>query len=299
MTSTISQHWHLVWMVAAFFLIVYLGSPRHNSRRAFVRVKRLLEQTLDKRRFTQFHNIAIPTGGGTEEIDHVLVSRFGVFVIVSEFRSGEITGGESQEQWKEKRLGRIHRWPNPLYRAKLQMESLQRILDMPREKFRLLVVVDGQDKPSKKWPEQVLTTQQLLSFLHNSNDQVLSPEQADLAARLIMEKQLPVPKKVTKTNLVRYGLAVMILAGIFMIYRDDLARVAGNFDQTVERLASPQKFDQEGARKSEQELFEESLVCAYSQDTNRCSCYQKEGEKVDVDFELCRQLSERGSILNQ
>jgi hypothetical protein len=299
MESSVSQHWHLVWMISALFLIVYLGSPRHSSRRAFIRIKRLLEQSLDKRRFSQFHGITLPTGGGSEELDHVLVSSFGVFIIVSEFRPGEISGGESQEVWKHKRWGRMQRWPNPIHKAKLQMETLQRILDMPRGKFHLLVVLDGQGKPSPKWPRQLMTTGQLVPFLRSRTEQVLSPEQADRATKMIMEHQLPAKRGLSKTAVVRYALGLMVVTGVFLVYWDDLTRLAGNFDEQVEQLAAPERFDEQGERKSEQQIFEESLMCAFSEDTMRCSCYQKDGEKVEVELDLCRRLSERGSILKQ
>ncbi len=299
METVIPQYWHLAWMAAALFLMVYLGSPRHGGRMAYRRVRRLLTQSLDKRRYTQFHDLVLPTGGGTEHVDHVLVSRFGVFVIVSEHRPGVIAGGESQEYWKQTRLARDRRWPNPLYRARLQMEDLQRMLGMPRKCFHLVVAVSGQDKPLKKVPEKVLPINRLLHFIRSKTDQVLTPEQADRAVKIIAEAVVQPRRRVSKTAVAQGLLGLAIFAGVYFVFGDELGAIGADFDRWVERKAAPERFDEQGQRKSERELFEDSLICAFSQDTNRCSCYDKGGEKADIAFERCRELAERGSVLEQ
>ena len=299
MDTTFSQHWHLAWILPALFLIAYLGSPRHGGRMAYRRVKRLLEHSLDRRRFTQFHGMVLPTGGGTEALDHVLVSRHGIVVIVSEHRPGSLSGGESQELWKQERFGRTRRWPNPLYRAKLQMETLQRLLEIPRDRFHLVVVLSGQDKVSKDLPRQVLAADRLVPFVESKVEQLLTPEQADKVVEKLKESRLGAGKSWSRTAVARLALGVAVIGGIWFVYGDDLRSFFSNFDENVERRAAPQRFDERGERKSEEQLFEESLTCAFSTDTMRCSCYQVGGEKVEIEFERCRELAERGSVLKQ
>lgn len=299
MESLISQHWHLAWMAAALFLIAYLGSPRHGGRMAFRRVRSLLRQSLDKRRYTQLHDLLLPTGGGTERADHLVVSRFGVFIIVSEHRPGVLAGGESQEHWKQTRFGRTRRWPNPLHRAKLQMEYLQRILGLPRKYFHALVAVTGQEKPVKGLPDQVLPVNRLLPFIRSRNEQLLTPEQADRLVKLVHENVLPRPRGFSRTAVAQILLALAVGAGVYFVYGDELRALATNLDERVERLAAPERFDETGERKSEQALFEDSLICASSPDTGRCACYEKSGEKADIEDARCLELAQRGSILKQ
>lgn len=299
MEAAIPQYLHLAWMAAALFLIFYLGSPRHGGRMAYTRVRRLLRQSLDARRYTQFHDLLLPTGGGTERADHVVVSRFGIFIIVSEHRPGVISGGESQELWKQTRLGRNRRWPNPLYRAKLQMEDLQRVLGIPRKCFHLVVAVSGQDKPLKKVPERVLPMNRLLPFIRSKSDQLLTPEQSDRAVKALAESTVRPQRRISRTVMVQLALGLAVCIGVYIVFGDALRTVAADFDQWAERKASPEHFDEQGRRKSQQELFEDSLICAYSQDTGRCACYGEDGEPVELEFERCRDLAERGSVLKQ
>ena len=299
MLAQLTPHWHLVWMAAVLFLMAYLGSPRHLGNRASQRVKRLLKQSLEKRRYSQFHDILLPTGGGNDWLDHLLVSRFGVFVIVSEYRPGEISGGESQELWKQKRFGKTRRWPNPVHRAKLHAEALRRNLDLPESRVFTVVVIDGPDALSSDLPSQVVSVGKLIPFLRSRSQELLSPEQADRLTLAIGHLHLHRPRQFSGVTMVRLLLALGIGLGVYLNYGESLKHLFTDFSGQVERLASPGNFTEEGERKSEQQLFEESLMCAWSADTNRCSCYQQGGEKVEIGLETCRELAERGSIGKQ
>lgn len=299
MGDLISQHWHLAWMIPAVFLIAYLGSPRHRGRMASRRVRQLLEQSLDPRGFTQFHDLVLPTGGGSEMLDHLLVSRYGLFVVVSEHRPGVLSGGESQETWTQKHLGRVRPWPNPIYRARLQMETLERLLDIPRSRIQLLVVIDGQDQVPEKLPRQVITTERLVDYLHSRTEQLLSPEQADRLVEVIGEKRLAPRHRPDTTAIVRWLLVLAVLAGVYYVYGDELSSLIDHYDERIERLARPERFTETGQRKSERQMQEENLICAISEDTMRCSCYGKEGDRVEIEFARCRELAERGSVLKQ
>ena len=299
MDTLFSPHWHLAWILPAVFLIAYLGSPRYRGRRAFRRVRRLLRHSLDPRRYTQFDDLVLPTGGGSDTVDHLLVSRFGICVIVSEYRPGALSGGDSQELWKQSHLGRTHRWPNPVHRGRLQVEAIQRLLDYPRKCFQVQVALDGQSKLPKDLPKEVVTVEELIPRLRSLGQQVMTPEQADRAARGIMECRLPSPVRHRKTLAVQWALGIAVVVGIYLAYGGELRSFAGNFEQRIERLVAPERFDQSGERKTDQQVLDESLVCAYSEDSKRCACYKTSGEKLEVEAARCRELAERGSILKQ
>lgn len=40
--------------------------------------------------------------------------------------------------------------------------------------------------------------------------------------------------------------------------------------------------------------WESSLMCAYSEDSRRCACYEPQGRKAEMDFASCRALADRG-----
>ena len=62
---------------------------------------------------------------------------------------------------------------------------------------------------------------------------------------------------------------------------------------------APGNFRPDGSPKSERELWEDRLVCSYSVDTGRCACYEPSGARARIDAARCRELAERGSILER
>ncbi|WP_369414666.1 nuclease-related domain-containing protein [Microbulbifer elongatus] len=52
--------------------------------------------------YQRAHNFTLQTLDGTTQIDHIFVSRFGIFVVETKYMQGWIFGSERQEQWTQK-----------------------------------------------------------------------------------------------------------------------------------------------------------------------------------------------------
>jgi hypothetical protein len=76
-----------------------LRSPGVKGALGEFRVDSSLRAFLDEREYRVFKDLTLPTRGGTTQIDHVVVSRFGVFVIETKNLTGWIFGGADQAQW--------------------------------------------------------------------------------------------------------------------------------------------------------------------------------------------------------
>lgn len=59
----------------------------------------LLTKFLPKEHYTLIKNITLPTDDGTTQIDHILVSEFGLFVIETKNMKGWIFGNANQKLW--------------------------------------------------------------------------------------------------------------------------------------------------------------------------------------------------------
>lgn len=55
--------------------------------------------TLDRRIYHDIHNVTVSVKDGTTQIDHVIISRFGIFVVETKNRSGLIYGRERDKNW--------------------------------------------------------------------------------------------------------------------------------------------------------------------------------------------------------
>jgi hypothetical protein len=127
----------------------------------------------------------------------------------------------------------------------------------------------------------------------------LSPEQADQAIRTIGEGRLDKPGGRLLRPLSLLRLLLVLLVGVFLAFRGDIERLTAEWRQQAEQRSAPEQFHPDGKRKTERELWEDSLLCAYSADTGRCACYEPGGARVDIEAAACRTLAERGSVLRQ
>lgn len=289
---------HLLWIVPLLLLIFFLSSPRYRGDIAESRTRRLLSHGLERNLYTVYNGLLLPAGGGTVSVDHLIVSKFGIFVIDSEYVRGWISGGEFQQQWRQKRWRRNVPFDNPMHRNRLQVEALQRMLDFPASVFHPLVVLVGQDGFKDKLPENVLPPGRLLAQIRKKTRHLLTAEQADQAIRTIDGARLHSTGGRPLTWL-RLALLAAVMAGAWFAYRDDIARIVAERQLEGERSENPAAFHPDGRRKTERELWEDSLTCAYSVDTGRCACYDPAGKRVDLDATSCRELAERGSVLRQ
>jgi len=60
-----------------------------------------------------FNNVIIEAGIGSTQIDHVIVSKFGLFVIETKDKTGWIFGDHKREKWTQSIYGKIYQFQNP------------------------------------------------------------------------------------------------------------------------------------------------------------------------------------------
>ena len=87
--------------------------------------------------YITLNDILLPTKYGTTQIDHIVVSPYGVFVIETKNYKGWIFGHENSEEWKQSLLGKKrfwgwsseqHRLRNPILQNAAHARALKAIL---------------------------------------------------------------------------------------------------------------------------------------------------------------------------
>jgi hypothetical protein len=292
-------HWY--WIVPLALLIVFIASPRFRGDIAETRVRRVLAAGLEKHRYTILNDVVVPSGGGTVHIDHVVVSKFGMFVIESQYARGWVSGGEFQDRWKQHHLRRFTRFDNPMHRNTLQVQALASLLKVPASKLHPVVVMVGQKGFKTPMPVNLVQPEKLIACLRRQSRQLLDEEQVVRLLKTIREARIRTggPGHVSKWTLVRGALLIVLIAGAYLAFRDDIADLQGEIVRKMDQESSPDSFRPDGSRKSEQELWEDSLACVYSSDSGRCSCLEPGGSRVNIEPSKCRSLAERGSILKR
>ena len=104
-------------------------------------VKVAVLSKLDAAQYRHFSNLIIPAPNCTTQIDNIVVSPFGVFVIEAKYFQGWIFGGAKQEKWTHT-LSRFEKYAfaNPIRQNYGHIKALARLLRQPESRFHSVIV---------------------------------------------------------------------------------------------------------------------------------------------------------------
>ena len=146
---------------------------------------------LDAKTYRRIHDLVIPSGDGTTQIDHVIVSIHGIFVVETKNMKGWIFGDERSPRWTQSVFGRKSRFQNPLHQNYRHVRALAEFLGVREKVVRPLVFFCGECEIKTPAPPNVLT-RGLCTYIKSFRDVVLTPGQVDdIFARLSAAKATP------------------------------------------------------------------------------------------------------------
>jgi restriction system protein len=75
-------------------------------------------------------NVTLPTESGTTQIDHIVVSKFGVFIVETKNMKGWIFGSANQKQWTQKIFKYSSKFQNPIHQNYKHLKTLEAQLNI-------------------------------------------------------------------------------------------------------------------------------------------------------------------------
>lgn len=140
-------------------------SPELKGRDGEKRVNRWIKSHLDSEQYTLIENLTLPTEDGTTQIDHVVVSQFGIFVIETKNMKGWIFGGASQKKWTQSLFTKRIQFQNPLHQNFKHIKAISSLIGEPADQIFSIVVFVGDSEFKTKLPENVFHGDEFLSFI--------------------------------------------------------------------------------------------------------------------------------------
>lgn len=111
---------------------------------------------LDPTIYRRVDDLVLPAKRGSSQIDHVIVSVFGIFVIETKNIDGAIFGEETQPQWRRVLNQKTKLFPNPLRQNYGHVLSLAEFLELPLTVFHSIVFFNGNCEFKTYMPPNVL-----------------------------------------------------------------------------------------------------------------------------------------------
>lgn len=114
--------------------------------------------SLDKNVYRRFHDLIIPSKNGTTQIDHLLVSPYGLFIVETKNKKGWIFGSGDQPKWTQSIYGKKYTFQNPLHQTFRQKKVLSDFLSVDESMIQTVVFFVGNCNFKTRLPENVLNS---------------------------------------------------------------------------------------------------------------------------------------------
>ena len=146
-----------------------------------------IRRDLDPNFYHLIPNVTLPTPEGTTQIDHVIVSRYGIVVLEAKAYKGWIFGGEHESQWTQTIYKRKERFQNPLRQNYKHTRTLSDLTGIPHEYFKSLVVFAGEAEFKSPMPANVVHLQGFTPYIKSHTTPIIQDEQVPEVTAAIQE----------------------------------------------------------------------------------------------------------------
>ena len=185
--KALSSNW-LIWILLALFIILLtiLRSPTVKGKLGELYVSRNLRKKLPSDQYRIIDDVTLPLDdGGTTQIDHIIISPFGIFVIETKNMKGWIFGNEKQARWTQTIYRTKNSFQNPLRQNYKHTQTLAQLLNLPTELFHSVVIFTQNAEFKTTMPPNVGHLKEMLAFIKSFKSSLI-----DLKVQLSIEKQI-------------------------------------------------------------------------------------------------------------
>ncbi len=131
---------------------------------------------LRKKTYHRFHDIILPSKNGTTQLDHLIVSIYGLFIVETKNRRGWIFGSEKNSNWTQSIYGKKYSFQNPLRQTFRQKKILAEYLKLGETKIYPVIYFVGGSKFKTPMPDNVRKWG-LARYIKKFRKEIFSPEE--------------------------------------------------------------------------------------------------------------------------
>lgn len=138
-------------------------------------LSRLVQTNFGPPDYHLMNHITLQLKDGTTQVDHILVSRFGVFVIETKDYKGWIFANAKQANWTQVLFNHRFKFQNPVFQNDRHVRAVQGLLDfLPPGAVKSVVVFTGVAEFKTEIPQGVFSLSNLIEYLRDQTVEVMS-----------------------------------------------------------------------------------------------------------------------------
>lgn len=186
----LNEVFKLWWVIPILLVFAVTGTPWFKGLVGEALVKFAARIRLPSETYHRIHNVTLPTPDGTTQIDHIFISRYGIFVVETKNMKGWIFGGEHQAQWRQIIFRKSFTFQNPLRQNYKHVKAVESALDVPPEVIHSVVVFAGESTFKSPMPANVTRGGGYITYIKSFIEPVLSELQIQQAVSQIQTDRL-------------------------------------------------------------------------------------------------------------
>ena len=133
---------------------------------------------LNSKDYHVFNNTLIPSGSTQTQVDHIIVSKYGIFVVETKNIKGWIFGDANAENWTQVLYNKKSHFQNPLRQNSLHTRRLAAFLEIDESKIHS-VIVFWRGEFKNKMPENVIKGHRYTGYIKSKKLVLLTEYEVD------------------------------------------------------------------------------------------------------------------------
>lgn len=199
-------------LVGFFFLILYSSRHTHTVRQEStaktkgkigeLAIHNLLTQLPDE--YKLLDDVVLKTKRGTTQIDHIVVSKYGIFAIETKNYCGDIYGDDKRKEWMQIIANDVTYWNgrtytyvtknhfyNPVKQALVHMYEIRATLGQPSLRvIPIVVFLEGANLEKVETNNLVIHDKELIDAIKRHTDVCFLESAVDYIAKFLSERNI-------------------------------------------------------------------------------------------------------------
>ena len=163
----------ILFIIFIIFIIIQFWSLIDTDEGESV-VNSLAKSKLDTDQYHLLKNVTLPTQDGSTQIDQIIVSIYGIFVIETKNMTGWIFGNPDQPTWTQKIYQRSYRFQNPLRQNYKHIRVLESLLRLNKGQIHSVIVFVGESTFKTKMPDNVKYRGEYIRYIKSKTRPVMT-----------------------------------------------------------------------------------------------------------------------------
>ena len=188
----------ILWPILGVLLVLCLWLRTKHAKGVLGEFagKLAVKQWLPESGYELFSDVMLQDKRGTTQIDHVVVSRFGIFVIEAKGISGKLYASSETKYrtWKVYRNGRGYTFQNPYLQNYRHRCALAEVLDVSLEVLHDVIFFPHEElvvaTPEKLLPSFVTGRRGLAAYVLSFKEQVFTAEEVSRLTAVLSLKRM-------------------------------------------------------------------------------------------------------------